>query len=126
MTPSSNDKMGSQRLRREWIPLGAALLLIFPALPAQATPIRHQSVTHPALPRDLHAWVNFLGGGESLWARKHAPPVTAHVRQLIAQELSTTNPASTLMVQYLTWRRDLNPQRFDRWHPTLGPELQNL
>ena len=30
------------------------------------------------------------------------------------------------MIDYLVWRRDLNPFRFDHYHPYLGPRLAQL
>lgn len=118
--------MGSNQSRRERIRLGAVFLLIVSALPAQASPIRHYHQHASSIPRDLRSWVNFLSGGPGVWSQVHAPPLTSHVRQLIAQELLSPDPTSSPTVSYLEWRRNLNPARFDHWHPHLGPTLQSL
>jgi hypothetical protein len=120
------DEMGSNRSCREWIRRGAVLLLIFSTLPAQASPIRQHQQHASSIPRGLQSWVNFLSGGPGVWSRVHAPLVTSHVRHLIAQEMLSPDPTSNPMVNYLEWRRNLKPARFDHWHPHLGPALQNL
>lgn len=106
----------------------AALVALGGTLPAQASPIRASShqvrVAQQVL--DLRSWTSFLARGPSLWAWVPAPPVTLGVRQAIAQALASPDPTSNPLVEYLTWRRNLDPTRFDRWHPNVGPELQDL
>ena len=58
---------------------------------------------------------------------EHAqPPITLQIKEEIAQALTSSDPATNVFVQYLEWRRDLDPARFDRWHPIEGPILARV
>ncbi|WP_422926896.1 PEP-CTERM sorting domain-containing protein [Singulisphaera sp. PoT] len=105
-------------------------LALFADSTVQASPIRTRANISAqssvvGLP-GLRAWVNFLNAGQQLWSEVKSPPVTLAVRKIMAQALSQANAASSPWVQYLTWRRDLNPTRFDFYHPFLGPQIENL
>lgn len=92
---------------------------------AEASPIRERQI-EARQARSLSAWSNFLAGGSGLWSRVHAPRITEAVHVAMAQALSTSNPRSNPWIEYLEWRHNLNPARFDHWHPVLGPQLENL
>ena len=68
------------------------------------------------------AWSRFLEGGPELWAQRHAPRFPS------ARALPTRNgqPLATPFTEYLLWRRELNPARFDHFHPRIGPALGQL
>lgn len=70
-------------------------------------------------------WVSFLSGGETTWGSRQSPPFTLPVR-LALLTLINGDPAvaaASPLVEYFVWRRNLNPERFDRYHPFLGPRL---
>jgi hypothetical protein len=75
---------------------------------------------------DLSSWANYVLAGPSVWSTVHAPPVTLSVREMMAQALESPDPTSNPYVDYLIWRRSLDPSRFDDWHPVIGPMLQQL
>ena len=107
--------------------LGLGLLT---TVDAQAAPIRARialrasALAEPTLPP---AWNRFLSAPDA-WPMSRTPPFSPSVRGVIWQvlngdpSLASVNP----MIDYLVWRRDLNPFRFDRYHPYLGPRLGQL
>jgi hypothetical protein len=95
--------------------LAAALLALVFTVPASASPIG--LVTE---------WNNFLAGGESEWSTTPPPPITLTIKIEMVQALESSDPLGTPMVQYLEWRRNLDPARFDHWHPEMGPVLGSL
>ncbi|MDR3633143.1 MAG: PEP-CTERM sorting domain-containing protein [Isosphaeraceae bacterium] len=66
-------------------------------------------------------WDNFLAGGVTEWASTPPPPITLQIKIEIAQALESTSPSTNLFDQYLHWRRNLDPTRFDHYHPIEGP-----
>ncbi len=75
------------------------------------------------------AWTNFLAGGPQTWATTHAPAFTPAVRSTIWQVLKTDTEAQSIanpMIEYLEWRRSLDPTRFTSYHPNLSPALAQL
>jgi hypothetical protein len=68
------------------------------------------------------AWARFLAGGPTLWALVTPPRLPSGL------ELQYQNGAlvETPFVDYLYWRRSLNPARFDHYHPNIGPALGQL
>jgi hypothetical protein len=69
----------------------------------------------------------------SAWDRYFARALATHemrvkspgaVGVLALTEAATGGLPQTALVQYLEWRRSLNPARFDFYHPGLGPLLQ--
>ena len=97
--------------------LFAAVLAVGAASPVRASALQTE-------------WNRFLAGGETVWASRHAPPITLQIKREIAvalrSALTSSNPLSIPFVPYLEWRRDLNPTRFDRWHPIEGPIIAKL
>jgi hypothetical protein len=116
----------SERSRWHARTLATGLLAISLAGPASASPIR--AVTHAATGHNtvLNEWAAFLAGGPAEWAAVHAPPITAAFKHEANLALNGSNPTSNPIVQYLEWRHNLDPARFDHWHPTLGPLLETL
>jgi hypothetical protein len=106
--------------------VGAAVLASAGAT-ASATPIRHHHIGAEAVSaRDYRGWVGYLAAGPRVWATVHDPEVTLAARQAIHRALQVSDPLSNPWIQYLEWRRDLDPARFDHWHPRLGPQLAQL
>ena len=68
------------------------------------------------------AWQRFLAGGAALWAVVKPPPFPSG----LVLETSNGQVVETPFVTYLQWRRDLDPTRFDHYHPVVGPELAQL
>jgi hypothetical protein len=113
---------------RPWASLVPALALAGVAAPTadvHAAPIRAFAATGgTALPA---AWELFLSAPD-LWAARPSPAFTPYVRRVIRQTLNADAEtiAASPMIDYLAWRRDLNPTRFDRWHPLLGPWIAQV
>jgi hypothetical protein len=105
--------------------VGLFLVGAIPAGTARSGPIQHRQATTQGNPA-FTAWNRFLAGGETEWEH-HAPPkITAQIHVLMNRALNSADPTANANVQYLMWRRDLDPARFDHWHPRIGPMLQAL
>lgn len=92
---------------------------------AEASPIRQFRVTARGA-RDLRVWSNYLARGVEVWAHTRAPHISGAVKRAMVQALKSADPRSTPWVQYLLWRQGRNPERFNFYHPQLGPVLQQL
>ncbi|WP_165073515.1 PEP-CTERM sorting domain-containing protein [Paludisphaera rhizosphaerae] len=90
-----------------------------------ATPAVALQVSPSAATSLSGAWARFLAGGESTWASRPSPRYTAGVRNAVLQLLNgdPTVAASSPLIEYFVWRRNLDPTRFDAYHPYLGPRL---
>jgi hypothetical protein len=109
--------------------LAAAVLTGFAAAtPALASPISGQDPLAMTSfePKTALGWPAFLAAGSTYWATHQPPFITPDVKSWINESVFAPHAASTPMVQYLLWRRSLDPDRFDEWHPQLGPELAHL
>jgi hypothetical protein len=102
--------------------LGAACMGLAGA-PAEASRIHHHVARGD---RDLLAWESFINRGPQFWSAVHAPEISASVRAAMRRAVASVNPTSSPWVEYLLWRHNLAPARFDHWHPRLGPELERL
>lgn len=90
---------------------------------ATASPIRrHRIIVVRNVDSLGSAWAHFLEGGPTRWAAVQSPRFPSGLL------LPTTNGQliDTPFVDYLDWRRSLNPRRFDHYHPFIGPALGNL
>ena len=79
--------------------------------------------------KTFEAWTNFLADGTETWSKTHAPPFTPAIESTIWQVLKTdtvTESISNPMIEYLEWRRSLDPTRFTSYHPNLSPALAQL
>src|SRR4051794_17608907 len=94
-------------------------------LPVQAAPIKHHHVAEKGQTHRT-GWQKFLDGGAAHWTKADPPNIDLHIRVLMDKALKSPHAASNRNVQYLEWRRSLNPARFDHWHPKMGPMLQAL
>ena len=91
---------------------------------ATAAAIRHVAASNA---RVSHSWSAYLQASPSVWRTVHAPTFTPAVRSMIWRELRQGGDLSALpMISYLSWRRSLNPQRFDHYHPRLGAAIHRL
>jgi hypothetical protein len=100
----------------------------FAAEPAQAAAVKKLVLT-PAQERVFVVWTHYLSAGPETWAKTHAPPFTPAIRTTIWDVLKTETQAQSLanpMIDYLLWRRSLNPRRFAANHPSLSPALAQL
>lgn len=68
------------------------------------------------------AWNRFLSGGPSLWAQTPSPAIPSGARL----PLVNGGLLQTPFVEYLLWRRDLNPTRFDAYHPRVAGIFSQL
>jgi hypothetical protein len=116
------------RCRHLLLGLLVAMLSGWAPRPANAAAVKKYVVT-PANERVFVAWTNFLSAGPQLWSTQHAPSFTPAIKTTIwqilktdTQEQSLTNP----MIDYLLWRRSLNPKRFTANHTRLSPALEQL
>jgi hypothetical protein len=100
--------------------LGVALLGTFPPSSLRAGPIRHgRPQPRARQARAADGFASFLDGGPMLRARARSPRIPAGL-SLAATGGTSVDSSSQ---GYLQWRRDLNPERFDRYHPRIGPFL---
>ncbi|MHC5539356.1 hypothetical protein ACYOEI_14150 [Singulisphaera rosea] len=113
-------------LRRCRVHLLLAAGLLGIVAPVEASPIRHRQPISSETARDYRSWVTYLSAGPTVWAHLHDPPINQGIRAMMIQALRQSDPLTNPFTQFLLWRRNLNPIRFDRWHPVLGPLLQNL
>jgi hypothetical protein len=100
--------------------LASVVVAAWQSKPAEASPI------WSARQSALSQWRAFVSAGPSLWSSVHAPPITMGVRFAMLRGLGSANPTSDPFVEYLEWRRNRAPARFDHWHPRLGPWLSHL
>jgi PEP-CTERM motif len=109
-------------------PLVLTGALLFGMQPLQAAAIKNLGLTPSEAPT-FAAWTNFLAGGPQTWATTPAPTFTPAVDSAIWQVLNTDTAAQAIsnpMIEYLEWRRNLDPTRFDANHPNLSPALEQL
>jgi hypothetical protein len=95
---------------------------------ANAAAVKKYVIT-PANERVFVAWTNFLTAGPQLWSEKHAPSFTPAIKSTIWQILKTDTQDQSLanpMIDYLLWRRGLDPKRFTANHTRLSPALAQL
>jgi hypothetical protein len=114
--------------------LGGPILLLLLVLglsrtAAEASPIKHHAIATRTT-RGVQVWDEFVARGPSDWARVHPPTMSAQTSQTMHEvwkhELKSADPASYPNIQYLLWRRALDPARFDHWHPGLGQALASV
>jgi hypothetical protein len=68
------------------------------------------------------AWAQFLAGGPTLWA--DATPPSLPTGLILPYQNGAL--VETPFVDYLVWRRSLDPARFDQNHPKIAPALGQL
>lgn len=131
----ANGKGRRRRAIRRSI-LGVAVAwLALPVATTEAAPMRGGAMRGGLMAQEMAppgasialpgAWEAFLAGGPSTWSAWQSPPFTLPVRAAL-QTLISGDPAmaaASPLVQYFAWRRSLNPARFDRYHPFLGPRI---
>jgi hypothetical protein len=96
--------------------------------PAHAAAVKKHIIT-PANERVFVAWTHYLSAGPQRWSTKHAPPFTPAIQSTIWQILKTDTQGQSLanpMIDYLLWRRGLDPKRFTANHTRLSPALAQL
>jgi hypothetical protein len=105
------------------------LVLGISRMAAEASPIKHHTVL-AGRPGSVQLWTEFVAQGPAYWARVHHPTMSAQTSQTMhrvwRQELKSADPTAYPEIQYLLWRRSLDPARFDHWHPRLGQSLESL
>ncbi len=102
--------------------------LILGVQPLQAATTKKFALT-PSEAKTFEVWTNFLADGTETWSTTHAPPFTPAIRATIWQVLKTDTAAQSIanpMIDYLEWRRSLDPTRFTANHPNLSPALEQL
>ena len=102
--------------------------LITGVQPSQAAAAKKFILTGSEV-KTFEAWTDFLAKGTQTWTRTHAPPFSPTIRSTIWQVLRTDTQAQSIanpMIDYLEWRRSLDPTRFTNFHPRLSPELAQL
>jgi len=102
--------------------------LILGVLPLQAATTK-KFVLSASEVKTFKAWTNFLADGTQTWSTTHAPPITPAIKSTIWDVLKTDTVAEAIsnpMIEYLEWRRSLDPSRFTAHHPNLSPALAQL
>ncbi len=106
--------------------LASALILGVQPLQAAAT---KKLVLTPSEVQTFEVWTKFLSDGTETWSKTHAPPFTPAIKSTIWDVLKTDTTAQAIsnpMIEYLEWRRSLDPTRFAANHPNLSPALAQL
>jgi hypothetical protein len=118
--------------RRRTAAAFAAIFLALSVTTAKAAPMRGGPRLRGAAQRlgasnvaAPNAWASFLAGGESAWAYRPSPPFTTAVRQAVLRLINgdPSIAASSPLIEYMVWRRNLDVARFDYYHPFVGPRL---
>lgn len=121
-------------IRRSIFGLATAWLAL-PAATVEASPMRGGALRGRLAAQEMTSanaatslpgrWNSFLAAGETTWASRQSPPFTLPVRLALLSLINgdPTVAAASPLVEYFVWRRNLNPARFDRYHPFLGPRL---
>ena len=102
--------------------------LILGIQPMQAATTKKLELS-PSEVKTFEAWTHFLTDGPPTWSTTHAPAFTPAIRSTIWQVLDTDTQAQSIvnpMIDYLEWRRSLDPTRFTHFHPNLSPALAQL
>ncbi len=111
-----------------WFGVIFASSLLGGVQPLHAATAKKLALT-PSEVQTFEVWTKFLSAGVSTWTTTHAPAFTPAVESTIWQVLKTDTQAQSLanpMIQYLEWRRSLDPTRFTSYHPSLSPALAQL
>jgi hypothetical protein len=112
--------------RRVATAAGAMLLALgvagLPSRPVEASAIQANGVVVNDITSLGPAWAQFLAGGIPLWSVEPSPPIPTGL--VLPKENGILVP--TAFVEYLAWRRSLDPTRFDQFHPAVGAELGQL
>lgn len=110
-----------RRVARVMIAASVALGAFGPAAgPAGASGIRRHHLIVVSSAQSLGpSWARFLSGRETLWESARPPAFPSGL--VLPTRLGRL--VDTPFVDYLNWRRSLDPARFDHYHPNVGPEL---
>ncbi len=98
--------------------LAAAACMLFAASAAEAHPIKRGRIRIEST--NQTRWQAFLSGGPTLWSVERPPPIPGHIHLATSGGLLVQTP----FVFYLEWRHNLDPTRFDHYHPLLGPLIE--
>ena len=71
-------------------------------------------------------WSRYLLASPNTWMRVEHPPWTQAVKSEVLGSFRTETAGADPMVNYLLWKRSLNPTRFARYHPRIAPRLRRL
>jgi hypothetical protein len=72
------------------------------------------------------SWTQFLLGGPNVWATHDHPLYSFKVREEIWNIIKTDPGGEDPVIAFLLWKRSLDPVRFDRFHPRIGPAIEKL
>jgi hypothetical protein len=116
-------------MRTPWGRILVLLVLGLSGMTAEASPIKRHA--HLAgSPGSVRVWEEFVAKGPSYWAQVDPPEMSSQtsraMHHLWAKEFKSADPAWYPEIQYLLWRRALDPVRFDHWHPGMGKALESL
>jgi len=116
----------TRKVRLSLLVLTSFLIIAIQPVPAATT----KKLDLPASEvKTFVAWTDFLSKGTATWSTTHAPAFTPAIRSTIWQVLKTDTQGESLvnpMIDYLEWRRSLDPTRFAHYHPNLSPALAQL
>jgi hypothetical protein len=118
-----------RRIRKRsllWLVLAC---LLIPGIQLVQAATTKKIVLTPSELKTFEAWTSYLAKGTDTWSMTHAPAFTPAIRTTIWQVLKTDTQAQSIanpMIEYLEWRRSLDPTRFTHYHPSLSPALAQL
>ncbi|MFO0952894.1 MAG: hypothetical protein U0835_17440 [Isosphaeraceae bacterium] len=103
--------------------LAAACLAVTTLGTASASPIRTFRVVTSDTEASLGPeWARFLAGGPFFWSVETPPSFPSG----LVLETLNGRIVETPFVDYLIWRRNQDPARFDLNHPNVGPPLGQI
>lgn len=71
-------------------------------------------------------WSTYLLAGPSTWGQVEHPPWTEAVRKAAWESIKTDPGPTDPMVNYLLWKRAIDPHRFAHAHSRLAPALHRI
>jgi PEP-CTERM motif len=109
-----------------WIAVFVLGALLAGSARVNAEPIKKKHDTASADDGLGKGWTNFLQGGPPEWATRPHPEYDFKVKEAIWNIIKTDPGGENPMIAFLLWKQSLDPTRFDRYHPAIGPAIDKL
>lgn len=106
---------------------GAAAIHRHHAHPTAALASAHVGAMPAAELHVFREWSRYLYEGPRVWRRVEHPPYTHAVKQAVLASLRTDAATNAdPMVNYLMWKRRIDPRRFAHYHPRVARRLRRI
>lgn len=126
MNGAARRQRGGCARKPRWIAVFALGALFAGSARVDAEPIKKK---HDAASTDDglgKGWTNYLQAGPSVWAVRPHPEYDFQVKEAIWKIIKTDPGGENPMIAFLLWKQSLDPARFDRYHPAIGPAIDKL